>query len=44
MKLDVRERLPYHTREFKVNEHRQTHNINKAKVKSDLGKSIAHSS
>jgi hypothetical protein len=42
MKLDVRERLPYHTHEIQPNEQRPTHNTTKAKVKSDLDKSIAH--
>jgi hypothetical protein len=44
MKLYVRERLPYHTHEFQANEHRQTHNTTKAKLKSDLDTSIVHSS
>jgi hypothetical protein len=44
IKLYVRERLPYHTHEFQTNELRRTRNTSKAQVKSDLDKSIVHSS
>jgi hypothetical protein len=44
MKLGVRQRLAYYNHRFQANEHRQTHNTSKTKVKSDLDTNIVHSS
>jgi hypothetical protein len=44
MKLGIRQRLSHHNHAFQANEQRGAGNTSEAKVKSDLDKSIVHSS